>query len=177
MKMSRAAYRYAKAALKFASKESEALGDDMDQALALLEAHEDVASFLENPLLPAKAKKETLIKLIPQHTKAFAQLLEVLASNNRLSILEAVARQYKKWNELQQGQLSATVVTAIPLTPVLKAEVLEKAKSITSKKIQLQNQVEPSIMGGFILTLGDMQYDASVAHKLKGIKTALLAKQ
>jgi F0F1-type ATP synthase delta subunit len=32
-------------------------------------------------------------------------------------------------------------------------------------------------MGGFILTLGDMQYDASVAHKLKGIKTALLAKQ
>jgi F-type H+-transporting ATPase subunit delta len=63
------------------------------------------------------------------------------------------------------------------LTPVLKAEVLEKAKSITSKKIQLQNQLEPSIMGGFILTLGDMQYDASVAHKLKGIKTALLAKQ
>ena len=106
MKMSRAAYRYAKAALKFASKESEALGDDMDQALALLEAHEDVASFLENPLLPAKAKKETLIKLIPQHTKAFAQLLEVLATNNRLSILEAVARQYKKRNELQQGQLS-----------------------------------------------------------------------
>ena len=175
--MSRAAYRYAKAALKFASNISEALGDDMDQALALLEAHDNVASFLENPLLPAKAKKETLIKLFPQHTKAFAQFLEVLVMNNRLPILKAVARQYRKLNELQQGHLSAAVVTAIPLTPVLKEKVLEKVKSITSKKILLQNQVEPSIMGGFILTLGDMQYDASVAHKLKGIKTALMAKQ
>ena len=175
--MSRAAYRYAKAALKFASNEAKDLGDDMDQVLALFEAHEDVASFLENPLLPAKAKKETLIKLIPQHTKAFAQLLEVLTLNNRLSILEAVARQYKNQNELLQGYISATVVTAIPLTPVLKAEVLEKVKSISSKKIQLQNQVKPTIIGGFILTLGDMQYDASVAHKLKGIKTALMAKE
>lgn len=175
--MSRAAYRYAKAALTFASNESKDLGDDMDQVLALFEAHEDVASFLENPLLPAKAKKETLIKLIPQHTKAFAQLLEVLTLNNRLSILEAVAKQYKNQNELLQGYISATVVTAIPLTPVLKAEVLEKVKSISSKKIQLQNQVKPTIIGGFVLTLGDMQYDASVAHKLKGIKTALMAKQ
>jgi len=175
--MNRAAYRYAKAALKFASKESKVLGDDMDKALALFEAHEDVASFLENPLLPAKVKKDTLIKLIPQHTKAFAQLLDVLALNNRLSILEAVAKQYKNQNELQQGHISATVFTAIPLTPVLKAEVLEKVKGISSKKIQLQNQVKPSIMGGFILTLGDMQYDASVARKLKGIKTALMAKQ
>ena len=175
--MSRAAYRYAKAALTFASNESKDLGDDMDQVLALFEAHEDVASFLENPLLPAKAKKETLIKLIPQHTKAFAQLLEVLTLNNRLSILEAVARQYKNQNELLQGHISATVVTAIQLTPVLKAEVLEKVKSISSKKIQLQNQVKPTIIGGFILTLGDMQYDASVAHKLKGIKTALMAKE
>ena len=175
--MSRVAYRYAKAALTFASNESKDLGDDMDQVLALFEAHEDVASFLENPLLPAKAKKETLIKLIPQHTKAFAQLLEVLTLNNRLSILEAVAKQYKNQNELLQGYISATVVTAIPLTPVLKAEVLEKVKSISSKKIQLQNQVKPTIIGGFVLTLGDMQYDASVAHKLKGIKTALMAKQ
>lgn len=175
--MSRAAYRYAKAALTFASNESKDLGDDMDQVLALFEAHEDVASFLENPLLPAKAKKETLIKLIPQHTKAFAQLLEVLTLNNRLSILEAVAKQYKNQNELLQGYISATVITAIPLTPVLKAEVLEKVKSISSKKIQLQNQVKPTIIGGFVLTLGDMQYDASVAHKLKGIKTALMAKQ
>ena len=175
--MSRAAYRYAKAALTFASNESKDLGDDMDQVLALFEAHEDVASFLENPLLPAKAKKEALIKLIPQHTKAFAQLLEVLTLNNRLSILEAVAKQYKNQNELLQGYISATVVTAIPLTPVLKAEVLEKVKSISSKKIQLQNQVKPTIIGGFVLTLGDMQYDASVAHKLKGIKTVLMEKQ
>ena len=125
----------------------------------------------------ALKKKEALIKLIPQHTKAFAQLLEVLTLNNRLSILEAVAKQYKNQNELLQGYISATVVTAIPLTPVLKAEVLEKVKSISSKKIQLQNQVKPTIIGGFVLTLGDMQYDASVAHKLKGIKTALMAKQ
>ena len=91
--------------------------------------------------------------------------------------MAAVAQQYSKLYAAQQGQLTATVITAVPLTPALEDQILQKAKSITSKQVQLVNQVDPAILGGFVLTLGDMQYDASVAQKLKGIKTALMTKQ
>ncbi|MGA1029364.1 MAG: ATP synthase F1 subunit delta [Flavobacteriaceae bacterium] len=177
MKMSRAAYRYAKAALKFAGKDPAPLAKDLENILALLEANDALSAFLENPVLPAKLKTETLLKVCPKHTKSFAQLLDVLATNNRLSIVAAVAQQYSKLYAAQQGQLTATVITAVPLTPALEDQILQKAKSITSKQVQLVNQVDPAILGGFVLTLGDMQYDASVAQKLKGIKTALMTKQ
>jgi len=175
--MSRAALRYAKAALKFAAQDPAPLAKDLEAVQSLLEAHEDLSLFLENPILPATAKKETLIKLLPNHSKAFVQLLDVLAVNNRLSIVAAVAQQYRRLYASKQGQLTATVVTAVPLTSALEEQILQKAKSITTQKVQLENKVDPAILGGFILTLGDMQYDASVSQKLKGIKTALMTKQ
>ena len=52
-------------------------------------------------------------------------------------------------------------------------EVLEKAKNLTKDKVQLENKINPDIIGGFILQIGDMQYDASVVHQLKAIKTTL----
>lgn len=175
--MSRAASRYAKAALKFAAQDPAPLAQDLAQVQSLLEAHEDLSLFLENPTLPAGVKKETLIKLMPKHSKAFERLLIVLASNNRLSIVGAIAQQYHRLYALKQGQLTATVITAVPLNAALEEEVLQKAKSITTQKVKLENKVDPAILGGFILTLGDMQYDASVLQKLKGIKTALMTKK
>ena len=177
MKMSRAAYRYAKAALQFAGADPAPLAKDMEQVGLLLKAHNDVALFLENPVLPAERKKLTLLKLMPQHTPAFAQLLEVLAENNRLAVLGGVAQQYGQLYAAKQGELKATVVTAVRLTKALEDQVMQKAKTITTKKIQLVNIVDSTIIGGFILTLGDLQYDASVVHQLKGIKTALMTKQ
>jgi len=48
---------------------------------------------------------------------------------------------------------------------------LEKAKSVSNQKIQIENKVDPSLLGGFILKIVDMQYDSSVVHQLKAIKT------
>lgn len=177
MKMSRAASRYAKAALKYAGQELASLAKDLEQVHSLLKEHEDLSLFLENPILSNTTKKETLIKLMPKHSKAFAQLLNVLASNNRLSIIGAVSQQFQRLYASKQDQLTATVVTAVAITAALEEQVLKKAKSLTTQKVKLENKVDPTILGGFILTLGDMQYDASVLQKLRGIKTALMTKQ
>jgi F-type H+-transporting ATPase subunit delta len=64
----------------------------------------------------------------------------------------------------------------VPLSPELEKRVLEKAKSVSNQKIQIENKVDPSLLGGFILKIGDMQYDASVSHQLKAIKTLVTKK-
>ena len=70
--------------------------------------------------------------------------------------------------------MTAIVTTAIKLTPSLKQLVLEKAKGITKENVQLENKIDPEIIGGFILKIGDLQYDASVSHQLKSIKETLI---
>ena len=64
----------------------------------------------------------------------------------------------------------AKVTTAVPLTDELNKQVLNKVKEITGKDATIENIVNPDIIGGFILRVGDVQYDASVANKLQVLK-------
>jgi len=56
------------------------------------------------------------------------------------------------------------------MTDKLEAKVLAKVKELTSKSVELENIVDDTIIGGFILRIGDKQYNASVANKLNNLK-------
>ncbi|MEO2100204.1 MAG: ATP synthase F1 subunit delta, partial [Flavobacteriaceae bacterium] len=101
------------------------------------------------------------------------KLFSLLADNNRLSILGETGKQYLDLYTKNQGEVKAIVTSAVPLSSALEKEVLEKAKNFSQQKVHIENKIDPNIMGGFILKIGDMQYDASVVHQLKAIKTTL----
>ena len=65
------------------------------------------------------------------------------------------------------------VTSAVPLTPVLEKTILDKAKELSSATLILSNVVNPSIIGGFILRIGDLQYNASVVDQLDTLKRQL----
>ncbi|MBQ0740510.1 ATP synthase F1 subunit delta, partial [Aquimarina celericrescens] len=90
-----------------------------------------------------------------------------LADNNRIEILNHVAQEYiNLYNSIHHIQ-SATVVTAVEMTKDLEEKVQEKIKEITGYTANLTNRVDESILGGFILRLKDLQFDASVSGGLK----------
>ena len=64
----------------------------------------------------------------------------------------------------------AIVTTAVPLTDDLKTKVLAKVKELTGKEASIENIIDDSILGGFILRVGDIQYNASIANKLSKLK-------
>jgi F-type H+-transporting ATPase subunit delta len=64
----------------------------------------------------------------------------------------------------------ALVTTAIPLTAELEAKVLAKIATFSNKTVIIQNSIDPTIIGGFILRMGDKQYNASVANRLQNLK-------
>jgi F-type H+-transporting ATPase subunit delta len=64
----------------------------------------------------------------------------------------------------------ATVTTAVPLTKELEAKVLAKVKELTGNDVSLENKIDENIIGGFILRVGDLQYNASIANKLNTLK-------
>ena len=72
------------------------------------------------------------------------------------------------------GVQVAKVTTAFPITPELEAKVLAKIKEFSNKTVTIQNIVDESIIGGFVLRIGDKQYNASVASRLQTLRRELL---
>ena len=171
----RAALRYAKAILAYAEENnsSGALAKDMNQIKELLNENKILQMALENPLLVIEKKKSIINELLPNACEESRKLLALLAQNNRLSLLGETSKKFLSLLEESKGEIKAVVTSAVPLSPDLEIKVLEKAKQYSNKKVHIVNKVDPNILGGFILKIGDMQYDASVLHKLKVFKTKL----
>ena len=175
MKNTRAALRYAKAALNLSleQKKEEAVAKDMQEIIAVFEANKELSVFLENPVVANQAKQDALTKVFSALQSISNQLIALLTNNNRLDLLPQVAKAYLSLFKKHQGKETAVVTTAVALTPDLEKIILAKAKELSSSEISLENNVDPSIMGGFILRIGDMQYNASVAHQLDQLKREL----
>ena len=97
----------------------------------------------------------------------------MLFENKRFEILGAIAVEYGKLSDLANGKELAQVTTAFPMDAALEAQVLEKIATFSDKKITIENIVDPAIIGGFILRIGDKEYNASVANRLQVLKREL----
>jgi F-type H+-transporting ATPase subunit delta len=170
--MSRAAIRYAKAILETAVSTGKAnqVNDDMKSIIAAVNSSADLKDFLASPIITSEVKMNVLSEVfgsVEQDTKSLFRLLQ---ENKRFEILEAIATQFNVQFDDMNGVEVANVTTAFPITADLEAKILAKATSMSTKKITIQNTIDPSIIGGFILRIGDKQYNASVSNRLQELK-------
>ena len=84
-------------------------------------------------------------------------------------MLALVAKEYIVIYDYLQGVEVAQVTSAVPLTKELEKEILKRVKDSIGKEITLNNIIDPSVIGGFVLRVGDKQYDSSVAYRLKDL--------
>ena len=168
----RAAIRYAKAGLSLASdqKAAELVNKDMKLIVNTIAENEELDAMLKSAVVKSEIKKETLFKVFSKVNGITKSLFELLVSNKRIELLSHVAIKYIHLFDELNGKEIATVTTAIPLTTELEKKVLAKVKTLTSKKVELKNIVDESILGGFILRVGDKQYNASIANKLNTLR-------
>ena len=170
--MSRAAIRYAKAIIETAVSSGKAnqVNDDMKSVIAAVDASTDLKEFLSSPIITSDVKMNALTEIFNSVQAETKSLFRLLKENKRFEILADIATQYNIQFDEMNGVEVAKVITAFPLTADLEAKILEKAATISTKKITIQNTVDPSIIGGFILRIGDKQYNASVSNRLQELK-------
>lgn len=171
--MSRAAIRYAKAVLDLAKDNGsvEAVLNDMKSVKATIEGSKELRNALNSPVIKADDKRAVLRQVFTDGTKETLGLVDVLVDNSRANLLGGVANsfiaEYNKSNKIE----SATVTTAVALTPELETKVLAKVKELTgSTNVTLTNEIDEGIIGGFVLRVGDTQYNASIASQLGKLK-------
>ena len=176
MKAGRASIRYAKALMDFAieNKDEKSVVEEMQNILSVMESSSKLDAVLNSPVLPGLQKRKIIDEIFPKASKILKSFFDLLSQNGREGILGGVAHHYVQLFDKHQGKIAATVTTAVPLTEELEKEVLQKASNLTPLKIQIKNIVDPNIKGGFILRVGDLQYNASIADRLEALKRELI---
>lgn len=171
--MSRAAIRYAKAVLDLAkdNKSVDVVLNDMKSVTATLEGSKELRDALSSPIIKADDKRAVLRQVFEKSTSETIGLIDVLVDNSRAHLLGGVATSFITEYNKAQNIKAATVTTAVAISPELEAKVLAKVTELTgSTNVTLTNEIDESIIGGFVLRVGDTQYNASIASQLGKLK-------
>jgi F-type H+-transporting ATPase subunit delta len=133
----------------------------------------ELNTFIQNPTIKVEVKESALLEVFASVDNVTKGLLHLLFENKRFEILEAIAVKYSELFDIMNNVEVAKVTTAIAMDAALEAKVLAKIATLSDKKITVENIVDPAIIGGFILRIGDQQYNASVANRLQLLKREL----
>ena len=172
MNDTRAAIRYAKAILDIAveNKATDAVENDMRSVVNAISDSKELKDMLASPILKGETKKSALLVIFKGSHQITQGLIKLLVDNKRIGMLNEVALKFIILNEKLKGQDVAFVTTAVPLTAVLEKKLLAQVAKITGNDITIKNKIDESIIGGFVLRVGDLQFDASIANKLSNLK-------
>jgi F-type H+-transporting ATPase subunit delta len=173
MKDARAAIRYAKAILNLAKEVNSEMfvNDDMSLITATIAENRDLGVMLKSPIVKASDKIKVLNALFEgKVNNVTLGLFHLLKDNKRIAMLNSIAKKYTiVFDHLMHTQV-ARVTTAVALTAEVEKLVLDKIVLLTGKRASLENVVNPAILGGFILRVGDVQYDASISNHLSELR-------
>ena len=174
MKGTRAALRYAKATLNLAKEKGLAkeINNDMLLIDKTISENDDLLNLLKSPIIKSPVKKSILKELFGNKINSISLgVINLLIENKRLQLLPLVAIEYTIIYDFLQGVEIAQVTSAVPLTKGLETSILNKVKQMSGKDITLNNIIDPSIIGGFILRVGDKQFDSSISGQLNQLRS------
>jgi len=168
----RAAIRYAKAILSMADSIGVAneINNDMVLIASTIKGNSELNTFIQSPTISVDVKENALLEVFANVNGVTKGFFHLLFENKRFEILEAIAVAYSELFDEANGLEVAVVTTAIPMDAGLEAKVLAKIESLSDKKVTIKNVVDPAIIGGFVLRIGDKQYNASIANRLQVLK-------
>ncbi|PJJ10208.1 ATP synthase F1 subcomplex delta subunit [Flavobacterium sp. 1] len=175
MASTRAAIRYATAILDLSDSKgvTEIVNNDMKSIASTIKGNEELSTFIQNPTIKVEVKEKALLEVFAIADNVTKGLLHLLFENKRFEILDVIATEYSRLFDIKNNVEVAKVTTAVAMDAALEAKVLAKIATLSDKKITIENIVDPAIIGGFILRIGDQQYNASVANRLQVLKREL----
>ena len=167
----KAALRYARAILNLAIEKSteNLLKDSMLCIAKTIQNNKSLSVVLNSPIIKSSKKKDILLSIFKDVDEISKKVFHLLSEKNRLLLLEDIAKKYIILYEHYKCINVAQVFTAVALNEELEQKIKTKIREITGKEAIIENKIDPSIIGGFIFRIGDVQYDDSIANKLKNI--------
>jgi len=183
MAETKVARRYAKSLLDMGKEKNilELLNTDMQLVVSALRANRQLAAMFKSPVIHNFQKDAVITEVFTDKVQeATLDFMRLIVSKNRGSIMDEIAKEYLQLYKEFKNIHVAYLTTATAIDSKLREQMIAIVKNATGGTIELNEIVDPSIIGGFILRWGDNQLDSSVEHKLvtlkKDFKTTFIQK-
>ncbi len=175
--MSQVAKRYAEALFQLA-RNQHALADvssDLKELTKALETTPELVALLQAPKISSDMKKAMVSNVLSGAHPAVVNMLHLLIDKKRMNEVSLVAKEFQALAAAAQGAAEATVFSTRTLTDEECAEISAAfAKLVGMEKLEITNVIEPSLLGGIRVQIGNYIYDSTVASKLEGLKRTLV---
>lgn len=125
-----------------------------------------IGKLLDDPAIPEEAKARALVSCDPERTAAMRSFILFLAARRRVALLPAVAARVREEGERRRGTRRATVWSARELEPAELERLKRFARRRTGGECVLETRVDPAVIGGFRMRLGDRMVDCSLRRQL-----------
>ena len=163
---------YANALFEVA-KERGILDEIREQLRAFVDAlneNSDMRFFLFSPYFSTEEKKEGLHAAVENANEVFMNFLEALLERSRMPVIFRIRARYEKlWDEEEQV-LTVEVTSAVELEEGTVESIGDRIHEQTGRKVEISSQVDPDIIGGIVLRVGNSILDASIRNRLNQLR-------
>ena len=170
---------YAKAFLGVAkdAKKMDKLVNELGQVVAVFDGLPKFRAAMESPRIEQAAKVKMLDKAFKRPcSKKTLNFLKLLAQRGRFDCLNSIHRSAVKAHDEMAGRVKATLTTASEITDKVEKSIAKKLAGILGKEVNLECVVDPEVIGGMVVRVGDTVYDGSVANQLKQVRAKAVQK-
>jgi ATP synthase F1 delta subunit len=144
--------------------------DELGQFADAMNESNDMRVFFFSPYFSSDEKRKAIRETVSGESDEFANFLELLAEKHRMPAVFAIRRRYDElWTEAKK-RLEVTVTSAIELDKSVVDDVGKAIEKQTGREIDLEANVDPDILGGLVLRVGNRVLDASLRSKLERLR-------
>lgn len=174
----RVSSRYAKSLIELAQEKGvlDQVKDDMTLFRDTCDNSRDLSLMLKSPIISHLKKAEVLKQLLSGKVSDMTlSFIDLLCKKTREFLLYPIAQEFIQQYNAVKGVQRATVISAMPLTASAKEAINKVIVEMTGKKVELEEKIDESLIGGYILRVGDKQIDDSVKNRLENLRAELSA--
>ena len=175
MKSTKAASRYAKALLELAIENNkvDAIAKDMQHLATVCAENPDFIKFLNSPVVRADKKISIFSEIFGQFDKITTLFVNLIFTNRREFLFAEIAHSFNDQMKAYKGIVPITITSASPLAASTKESILSKIRGSVKGELEITEEIDAELIGGFIVRMGDTQIDASISNQLNHLKQRL----
>lgn len=175
MKSTKAASRYAKALLELAIENNkvDAIAKDMKHLATVCAENPDFIKFLNSPVVRADKKISIFSEIFGQFDKITTLFVNLIFTNRREFLFAEIALSFNDQMKAYKGIVPMTITSASPLAASTRESILSKIRGSVKGQLEITEEIDPELIGGFIVRMGDTQIDASISNQLNNLKQRL----
>jgi F-type H+-transporting ATPase subunit delta len=144
--------------------------EQLGQLADALDADRDLQVFFFSPYLSAEEKKDGAAKAVTGADDLVRNFLDLLIENQRVPALFGIRREYDALWEHENKLLPVQVVSATELDPAIVDRIGDRIAEQTGQKVELSSAVDPDVLGGLVVRVGNTVLDASVRNRLENLR-------